>query len=303
MSPAAVGAAAGMLVVVALVAARTAHVQRRRAVAAARLPARDGGLGSPGDAGSRWLLHPPHRVSGLLRDAGLPVDPSVAWTAWCASTVVVTGLASWAVGVGLASVALATAGGLGGLVTALRRGSTGRLVEGSLPDALERLASAMRGGAGTLQGLGEVAATTAGPLGVELRQVVAEVGRGATLEGALQRLQHRQPEPGVSLAVVALLLGAEAGGAHARALEGVAASVRSRLGVVAEVSALGSQARLSAFVIAAAPLGFAGLAVGTDRTSATFLLRTPLGLACLALGLALDGVGAWWMHRVARVEA
>jgi tight adherence protein B len=106
----------------------------------------------------------------------------------------------------------------------------------------------------------------------------------------------------VRLAVAALLLGAEAGGAHARALDGVAASVRARLGVVREVRALSSQARLSALVIGGAPLAFAVLAAGADGEGARFLLRTPLGLGCLSGGLLLDAVGALWMHRLAQVE-
>jgi len=293
--------ATGIMVAVVVVAARTACVQHRRASVAARLPSPDGGTGRA-RVGSVGVLHPPGAVARRLVDAGLPVAPEVAWSAWCAAAVVATGLTAWAIGAGLAAVVLAAACGLGGLVVVLRRGATGRAVERGLPDALEGLARAMRSGAGTLQALGEVAAATTGPLGSELRRVVSEVALGTTLEAALHQLLRRRPEAGVRLAVAAVLLGAEAGGAHARALEGVAASVRARLGVAAEVDALGSQARLSALVIAAAPLGFAGLAVGTDRTSATFLLRSPLGLACLALGLALDGVGAWWMHRVAMVE-
>lgn len=301
MSPAAVGAATGIMVAVVTTTARAAHVQHHRARIATRLPSPRRGTGTT-RVRSAWV-HPPPAAARLLDDAGLRVPPEVAWSAWCTSATVATGLTAWAVGLGLAAVVLAAAAGTGGLLLVLRRGATGRLVERSLPDALEGLARAMRGGAGTLQALGEVAAVTRGPLGSELRQVVDEVALGTTLEAALHQLQHRRPEAGIRLTVAAVLLGADAGGAHARALEGVAASVRARLGVAAEVDALGSQARLSGLVIAAAPLAFAGLAVGTDAASATFLLRTPLGLACLALGLALDGVGAWWMHRVAMVPS
>ena len=65
---------------------------------------------------------------------------------------------------------------------------------------------------------------------------------------------------------------------------------------------MSSQARLSALVIGVAPIAFAVLAAGMDGEGARFLLRTPLGLACLAVGLGLDGLGALWMHRLAQVD-
>jgi tight adherence protein B len=190
----------------------------------------------------------------------------------------------------------------GALVLSLRRGAAGRAVEEGLPDALEAMARSMRSGASTHQALLEVAVATPGLLGDELRATTRDLAAGVGLEPALGALARRRREPGVRLAVAALQLGADAGGAHARALDGVAASVRARLGVVREVRAMSSQARMSALVIGVAPLAFAVLAAGMDGEGARFLLRTPLGLACLTVGVVLDGLGALWMHRLAQVE-
>ena len=310
MSPSVTGAGAGACLALALLAVRVARAAQRSRAARDRLARADptagadaGGGPAPVGAGrDRRVLRPPSWLRAHLDDAALPASPATAWTAWCCATATAAvaggslgGPAAGLVAAGASAAAAATA-------VAVRRGATGRAVERALPDALDGVARAMRGGATTRQALSEVAGTTSGRLGHELQRAVAEVGAGSGLEAALLALQARRPEPSVRLAVAALLLGAEAGGAHARALEGVAASVRARCGVAAEVRALGSQARLSALVIAAAPLAFTGLAVGTDRTSATFLLRTPLGLTCLALGLTLDAAGAWWMHRLAQVD-
>jgi tight adherence protein B len=69
------------------------------------------------------------------------------------------------------------------------------------------------------------------------------------------------------------------------------------------VRAQAAQARLSGLVIALAPLAFGALAAGTDRRTAHFLLHSPFGSGCLAAGLALDGLAAWWMHRITAVAA
>src|SRR5690606_2841281 len=93
-------------------------------------------------------------------------------------------------------------------------------------------------------------------------------------------------------------LGARAGGEVARAVDGVAASLRERREVRGELVALATQARTSAMLLVVAPLGFAGLMSTVEPGAIRFLLGTPLGLLCLAAGLALDAAGGWWMQRI-----
>ncbi|HYZ98327.1 MAG TPA: hypothetical protein VE575_06220, partial [Acidimicrobiales bacterium] len=61
-----------------------------------------------------------------------------------------------------------------------------------------------------------------------------------------------------------------------------------------------SQARTSAVVLSLAPLAFAVLLAMTDAAAARFLLRTTAGWVCLAAGLGLNALGAWWMARLTR---
>jgi tight adherence protein B len=118
---------------------------------------------------------------------------------------------------------------------------------------------------------------------------------------ALEAFAARRPSPGVRLAVAALCLGVDTGGAQARAVDGVAATMRERLAVEAELRALSSQARMSALVIGLAPLGFGAFAAATDPRTSDFLLHTPAGLAFVCVGLLLDGAGWLWMQRLCRV--
>ena len=89
-----------------------------------------------------------------------------------------------------------------------------------------------------------------------------------SLASALDGWAERRPLPSVRLGVAALALAAETGGASARAVDGVAETIRGRLAVGAEVRALSAQARLSALVIVLAPLAFSALAVASDGGTA-----------------------------------
>ena len=180
-----------------------------------------------------------------------------------------------------------------------------------LPLALESIARSLRSGASVRQAIGEAAAARragpgrrrpgAGRLQAELATVADQAGHGAGLVEALEALAARRPSPGVRLAVAALCLGVDTGGAQARAVDGVAATMRERLAVEAEVRALSSQARMSALVIGLAPLGFGAFAAATDPRTSEFLLHTPAGLALVSVGLLLDGAGWLWMQRLCRV--
>jgi tight adherence protein B len=243
-------------------------------------------------------LSPPRRAQSALADAGCDLDPERVWTAAVVVVAAATTLGFVVAGAGLAFVVFAVLVGGAALALACLRGRAARLIDVALPDAVDALARSLRSGATLGQALREVAATTGGPLGHDLRLVAAEVDAGRPLVAAVDAWGARASTASVRLAAAALALSAETGGAAARALDGLAATLRANGAVTGELRAQSSQARLSGVVIALAPLAFGALAVSTDPNTAGFLFRTPIGLACLVAGLALDGVAAWWMHRI-----
>ena len=257
-----------------------------------------------GSVRGRRLLEPPSRVIGALAQADLPVTAPVAWTAWMGALVVGPLVAAVAGGPGLAGVA--AAGLLVGplLVVRTRRGRADARFEQALPGALEAVARSLRSGASLRQAVEEAgsASGTGRVLADELSRAAAEAAQGTSLVTALEAVGARRPLPGVRLGVAALCLGAETGGAQARAVDGVAATVRERLAVSAELRALSSQARISALVIGLAPLGFGAFAAATDPRTSEFLLHTPAGLVLLVTGLILDALGWLWMQHLAKVD-
>lgn len=174
-------------------------------------------------------------------------------------------------------------------------------LEAQLPVALEAIARSLRAGASLRQAVTEAASAVPGPLGADLSTVARQVEHGEELGDALRRWADRRPLPGVRLAVAALALGASTGGAQARAIDGVASTVRDRLTTVADVRAHSASVRLSVLVIALSPVGFCAFAAATDPRTAEFLFGTPLGLLFLGGGLFLDALSALWMGRLARV--
>ena len=171
-----------------------------------------------------------------------------------------------------------------------------------MPGALDRLAASLRSGASLTQALREVGDALDPPLGPEVATLARAAERGRPLREALDEWSATHDDPGTRLAATALVLAAVVGSTPARAIDGVAATLRERLDLAAERRALAVQARTSALVLSVAPVGFAALLVVGDTAAAGFLLATPAGWACLALGLTLDAAGAWWMTRLSRSD-
>jgi len=171
--------------------------------------------------------------------------------------------------------------------------------DAQLPEALDALATALRAGLAVPAALTEVAASAPDPLGTELRAVAGAAQHGIPLRDSLARwAEGPDASDDVAAVVAALTISSGAGGQVARAVDRIAAALRERRALQGEVRALATQARASAGVLAVAPLAFVGLVATIDPGVLAFLLTTPVGLACLVLGIGLEALGASWMRRI-----
>jgi tight adherence protein B len=298
-SPLSSGVSVGGLVLAVLVAARA--VARRRWAHRVRVR-----LDAPGDDRPRppLVVRAPARLTSALADAGIDAPPDTVATGALAGLVLAcaAGAASGGPALGVLLPALVAAGAGGGLIALRGRGD--RVYAQTLPLALDLVARSLRTGASLPQAVGEAGDATPGAVGGDFRAVAGECRLGRPLVAAVEAWAERRPLPAARLAAAALCLGAEIGGAQARAVDGVAATLRDHAALHGEVRALTSQARASALVIATAPVLFCALTAAVDPSSARFLLRTPLGLTFLVTGVGLDAISAVWMHRLtARVAA
>lgn len=233
--------------------------------------------------------------------AAADLDPPVFWWWGAVGAVVVTASGSLLLGgpalAAVASIA-ATAALLGGLRSFGHRRDA--RIARSVPASLDAIARSCRAGASVLQALRELADADVGPSGRVFARVAARVDRGESMGDALDELVGRHPVHAVRLAAAALLVGADTGAAPARAVDGVAATLRDHAALEREAAAHATQARASAAVLVLAPVGFGIFAVVADPRVAAFLFRSVPGLVCLSLGASLDAVGAWWMSRLVR---
>ena len=130
-------------------------------------------------------------------------------------------------------IAVAAAGGAAGaigpdLVLSRRAAARAARVRTDLPPAAEMLALAVVAGESVPAALERVAAITGGPLGEELRRVVADVRAGRPLAAALDALASHVDEPVVTAFCDAIVTALDRGTPLAEVLHAQAGDIRDR---------------------------------------------------------------------------
>jgi tight adherence protein B len=178
-----------------------------------------------------------------------------------------------------------------------RRRRENKVAERAFPEAIDRMARALGSGSPLPDAIASAARSAPPVLAAELTTVAATATR--SVPDALDNWALH-PDLSRQLTVAALSLGRSTGGNRATALEGVARTIRERQALGDEVRVQSAQARLSAMVVGAAPVGFAVLACFTDHRTARFLFMTAIGWLCTLVAITLNAVGAWWMATLVR---
>lgn len=167
--------------------------------------------------------------------------------------------------------------------------TSGRRDRAGLADVASELARSLRSGSTLPIALVELRppAVWAG----DLERVRDLVERGVPVVDALRAWRDARDREEVCLLVAACETGHRHGGDPARALDGVAATLRDRAELAEEARALTAQARAAVAVLGALPLVGAASFSLLDPRVAGVLLGTGIGWACLVAGACLDAAG------------
>ncbi|MEQ1700281.1 MAG: hypothetical protein ABMA25_09225 [Ilumatobacteraceae bacterium] len=179
-------------------------------------------------------------------------------------------------------------------------GGRGRRVRRRRPPAadawatlLDAIAAEVRSGASLIAAC-ERATTRAG-----LRGTVVHPGCSPpfALDATDGPLERGAVPPDEAVVVQALSAAHALGGPMAATLHAGAALLRERAAIRAEAQAHSAQARLSARVLTAVPLVFAGWSTLSSSSFRAAVL-SPIGVASTTLGGLCNLLGWWWMRRI-----
>jgi tight adherence protein B len=140
------------------------------------------------------------------------------------------------------------------------------------------------------------------PIGPEFAQILRSMGMGISLSEALDKLADRVPSRDVDLFVAALSIQYRTGGALAPILRKIADTVRERINMRSQISALTGQQRYSAYIIALMPV-FLFVVIKFIAPNYFELIVAPGTMRFILVGSAIGVVlGLHFMLRIADVE-
>ena len=242
------------------------------------------------------------RARGSTR-AGIPLGPDAFVALVAAAAAGAGALALVATRSPLAApvAVAAVVAGAEGVVRSADRRHLAR-VEAQLPGVAQQLAAALQAGLSLRQALARAARDAPEPCRAELRRAVDELALGSRLETALEGLAARVPAHDLRIMVTAILVQRRTGGNLARALSALAARLEERGQLARELRGATAQARMTAWLVAALPLGAGVMAeIAAPGTLARVLGEGP-GPPLLAASATLYGAGVLWIRRIGRVE-
>ncbi|MEY2469139.1 MAG: tight adherence protein [Actinomycetota bacterium] len=241
---------------------------------------------------------PPKWLVIQIEELQLPVRADEVWRWWRRAGLAAALAGLLLAGPVLAAIALGAVAALPVVAASVMHARAEASYDTNLAQFLDAVGRSIRSGGSIASAIDEAAAVARGAVASDTRRVAAGVQRGQPITRALDSWIRTRERGSVRLAVGALGLAVETGGPPARVIEEVSSALRQRQQLEGEARALAAQARLSALVVGLAPIAFAALTCITDRKNAHLLFGTPIGLACVTVGLILDALGALWMRRI-----
>lgn len=264
-----------------------------------------GGASGVASATRRRRRHPLLvALGGRLERGGIAVPPE-AFAGAVAGVGAMAGLAPWIV-LGMPWLAPAGVGvavlGAAAFVRSCDRRHTDRIAD-QLPQTSHQLAAALAAGLSLRQALARAARDAPQPIAGELAGVVDELALGSRLDAALEGLSARVPARDLRVLVTAILVQRRTGGNLARALATMAERLDERARMARELRGATAQARMTAWLVAALPLGAGVMAEIAAPGTLQRTFGSGPGTVLLAMSAALYGVGVLWVRRIGRVEA
>lgn len=178
-----------------------------------------------------------------------------------------------------------------------RRAFTRQLV-----DAVTLLSSSLKAGHSFAQAIDMVAKNGNPPISEEFDRVVREMNIGGSPEQALQKLVRRIESDDLDLIVTAVLIHQSVGGNLAKVLDSISHTLRERIRVRGEISAITAQARASGWIITALPIAVAGLLYVIAPNYFRPMTERLLGWLMLAFcGIAIF-CGNYFIRRITRIR-
>ena len=187
-------------------------------------------------------------------------------------------------------------------ILAGRRRRRIRALDEALCPLLQSVVDQLRVGRSLLAALESVGPTTSEPLAALVQRIVNEARLGGSVADTLTAIAGEEDHRHLAVIASAVALHSQQGGSLTEILVGVAESIEDEDRLRRDMLTLTADARLSANVLLAMPIGALIITSLLSPGYATPLIATPVGRIMTIAGVMLGAVGVLWLRMLARPE-
>lgn len=171
-----------------------------------------------------------------------------------------------------------------------------------LSDTINLMVNGIRAGYSILQAMEAVSEEMSPPVSEEFGRVVREVQLGIPMEEALEHMLRRVPSEDLDLMITAINVQREVGGNLAEVLDSISFTIRERIRIKGEISALTAQSRISGYMVALVPVVLAVVMYFINKEFMNLLFQSTCGHIMIGIAVAGIGAGFFVINKVMDIE-
>lgn len=175
-------------------------------------------------------------------------------------------------------------------------------VEEQLPDSLNMMTSALRAGHSFQSCINLISEEVAPPIGEEFHTMSTDLNLGLPVKDSMSKFIEQVDIPDVRMFCTAILIQRESGGNLAEILDSLSHTIRERFKLKRQISALTAQARISAYVMAAAPFVLFVFLYLFMNSYIEPLYTNPIGIVALIVGFFMQLIGGFIMYKIVSIR-
>ena len=171
-----------------------------------------------------------------------------------------------------------------------------------LPDALDLMSRALLAGHAFAESLHMLSKEMPEPIASEFGRAYEEQNLGLSIKLALANLCKRIPLMDLRMAVTAIMIQRETGGNLGEILEKVAATIRERFRIFADLKTLTTSSRMSAWILCALPILVAFMVTFLNPDYMSVLWKDSRGHNLIVVALTMQIIGILLVRKILRIK-
>lgn len=177
-----------------------------------------------------------------------------------------------------------------------------KLFNEQLGDSITLISNSLKSGHSFLQAIDSVAKEMPEPISKEFEKVLREIKLGILTEKALENLLFRVESEDLELMITAVMIQRQIGGNLSEILDNISNTIRDRVRLKGEISALTAQGRLSGIIVSLLPVVLSLLLFLVNPDYLMELFRTTIGLVMISAAITNELIGIILINKIVKIE-